>query len=227
MKKPIRTLCALLAVGAASIAAQAQPALKLLVVDMAKLYDTHYKTVDQNAKLQSDDQKANEEVAKMNTEGNALVEEYKALNEQATNPALTAEAKAKAQNDAQKKYEAIQQKQREVQTFVQNTQRSLQTRLQNFRSLMLEEISKVVVDIAKRKGATLVLDKAGPTLIGVSSVIYFDTGYDITDEVAKEIAKDKPAGTPDAKATSGTPTVVPPSGSGEAPKITVPGVGKK
>src|SRR5436190_17132974 len=104
MKKPIRTLCALLAVGAASIAAQAQPALKLLVVDMAKLYDTHYKTLDQNAKLQSDDQKANEEVAKMNTEGNALVEEYKALNEQATNPALTAEAKAKAQNDAQKKY---------------------------------------------------------------------------------------------------------------------------
>lgn len=220
MKKPIRTLCALLAFGAASLAAHAEPTFKLLVVDMAKLYDSHYKTIEQNAKLQSDDKQANEEVVKMNTEGNALVEEYKALNEQANNPALTAEAKSKAQTDAQKKLEAIQQKQREVQTFVQNTQRSLQTRLQNFRSLMLEEISKIAIDVAKRKGATLVLDKAGPTLIGVSSVLYYDAGYDITDEVAKEIAKDRPA--------SATTAPAAPANSGETPKITVPGIsGKK
>lgn len=217
MKKPIRTLCALLAFGAGSLVAQAQPAFKLLVVDMAKLYDTHWETVDQNAKLQSDDQKAQDEVAKMNTEGNGLVSEYTALKEQADNPALTAEAKSKAQADAQKKLQAIQQKQQEVQAFVQNTQRSLQQRLQNFRSLMLEKISKVAVEVGKRKGATLVLDKAGPTLIGVSSVIYFDPGYDITDEVAKELAKDRPAGSAAAPA------------SGEAPKaITVPGMsGKK
>jgi hypothetical protein len=29
---------------------------------MAKLYDTHYKTVEKNAQLQADDQKAQEEV---------------------------------------------------------------------------------------------------------------------------------------------------------------------
>lgn len=218
MKKPIRTLCALLAFGAGSLVAQAQPAFKLLVVDMAKLYDTHWETIDQNAKLQTDDQKAQDEVAKMNTEGNGLVTEYTALKEQADNPALTAEAKGKAQADAQKKLQAIQQKQQEVQAFVQNTQRSLQQRLQNFRSLMLEKISKVAVEVGKRKGATLVLDKAGPTLIGVSSVIYFDPAYDITDEVAKELAKDRPAG-----AATAAPA------SGEAPKaITVPGMsGKK
>ncbi|MFM9080588.1 MAG: OmpH family outer membrane protein, partial [Opitutaceae bacterium] len=99
----------------------------------------------------------------MNKEGNALVEEYKTLNEQANSPALSAEAKSKAQNEAQKKLEAIQNKQREVQTFIQNTRNSLGQRLNTFRSLMLEEITKVVSDVAKRKGATLVLDKAGPT----------------------------------------------------------------
>lgn len=222
MKNPIRTLCALLAFGAASLAAQAEPTFKLLMVDMAKLYDTHYKTIDQNAKLQSDDQKAQEEVAKMNTEGNALVEQYKGLKEQSSNPALTAEAKAKAENDAQRILEQIQTKQNEVRTFVQNTQRSLQQRLQNFRSLMLEEIGKIAADVAKRKGGTLLLDKAGPTLIGVSSVVYFDPAYDITDEVAKEINKDRPAGTPAAPAsTSSTPA---PSGGDAAPKIMVPGV---
>ena len=216
MKNRIRSLCALLAFGAGSLVAQAQPAFKLLVVDMAKLYETHWETVDQKAKLQADDQKAQEEVARLNTEGNALVEEYKALNEQASNPALTAEAKAKAQADASKKLQAIQQKQQEVQVFVQNTQRSLQQRMQNFNSLMLEKFSKTAADIGKRKGATLVLDKAGATIIGISSVIYSDPSYDITDEVAKELAKDRPAGAAAAPA------------SGEAPKaIVVPGVGKK
>jgi outer membrane protein len=225
MKNPIRTLCALVAFGAASLAAQAaEPTFKLLMVDMAKLYDTHYKTIDQNAKLQSDDQKAQEEVAKMNTEGNALVEQYKGLKEQSSNPALTAEAKAKAENDAQRILEQIQTKQNEVRTFVQNTQRSLQQRLQNFRSLMLEEIGKVASDVAKRKGGTLLLDKAGPTLIGVSSVVYFDPAYDITDEVAKEINKDKPAGMPSAPAA--TPSA-PAAGDSGAPKITVPGVAPK
>ena len=42
--------------------------------------------------------------------------------------------------------------------------------LNTFRSLMLEEISKVAADVAKRKGATLLFDKAGPTAIGISNV---------------------------------------------------------
>jgi outer membrane protein len=222
MKKPIRSLIALFGFGAATLALHAEPAFKILVVDLAKLYDTHYETVDQNARLQADDQRANEEVDKMNKEGNALVEEFKALKEQSENPALTADAKSKAANDAQKKWETIQQKQAEVRTFIQNTQTSLRTRLQNFRTLMLEKISKTAVDVAKRKGGTIVLDKAGPTLIGVSSIIYFDPAYDITDEVAKEIAKDRPA-TANAPASL-TPA---PAGAGDAPKITVPGVTPK
>ena len=221
MKNPINSLVAIAAFAALALGAQAQPAVKILVVDMAKLYDTHYKTLEQNAKIQADDQKAQEEVEKMNKEGNALVEEYKSLNDQSNNPALSAEAKGKAQDAAQKKLEAIQTKQREVQTFIQNTRNSLGQRLNTFRSLMLEEISKVAADVAKRKGATLLFDKAGPTAIGISNVIFADPGFDITDDVMKEINKDRPAGAPTAPAaapaTGGTP--------GSTPAVTVPGLG--
>jgi outer membrane protein len=220
MKKPIRSLFALLGFGAATLALHAQPALKVAVVDLAKLYDTHFETVDQNAKLQADDQRANEEVDKMNKEGNALVEEFKALKEQSENPALTADAKSKAAADAQKKLETIKQKETEVRTFIQNTQTSLRTRLQNFRTLMIEKISKTAVEVAKRKGATVLLDKAGPTLIGVSSIIYFDPSYDITDDVAKEIAKERPA------SATGAPAAAAPT-TGDVQKITVPGVTPK
>lgn len=215
MNNSIKSLVALAAFGAASVAAFAQPAIKLVIVDMAKLYDTHYKTVEQNAKIQADDQKAQEEVEKMNKEGNSLVEEYKALNEQASSPALSAEAKSKAQNEAQKKLESIQNKQREVQTFIQNTRNSLGQRLNTFRSLMLEEISKVATEVAKRKGATIVLDRAGPSGIGISNLIYADSGYDITEDVLKEINKDRPAGSAAAPA-AGAPAAV--SVPGLAPK---------
>ena len=80
-----------------------------------------------------------------------------------------------------------------MQNFRTNTQRSLQQRIKTHRDLLLEEISKVVVDLAKKKGATLVLDKSGPTLFGIPSVIYSDASYDITDEVVAEVNKDRPA----------------------------------
>jgi outer membrane protein len=221
MKNSIKSLVAIAALAAFAIGASAQPAVKVAVVDMAKLYDTHYKTVEQNAKIQSDDQKAQEEVEKMNKEGNGLVEEYKALNDQSNNPALSAEAKTKAQEAAQKKLEQIQNKQREVQTFIQNTRNSLGQRLNTFRALMLEEIGKVAADVAKRKGVTLLLDKAGPTAIGISNVLYADAAYEITEDVLKEINKDRPAGAAVAPAAAPAPA----AGSSGTPALTVPGLG--
>jgi len=214
----MKSIVAIAAFTALAFGASAQPAPKILIVDMAKLYDTHYKTLEQNAKIQADDQKAQEEVEKMNKEGNGLVEEYKALNDQSNNPALSAEAKSKAQDAAQKKLEGIQNKQREVQTFIQNTRNSLGQRLNTFRSLMLEEISKIAADIAKRKGGTILLDKAGPSGIGISTLIYHDSAYDITEDVLKEINKDRPAG-------AATPAATSPAGS-SAPAVTVPGIKK-
>ncbi|NBQ58518.1 MAG: OmpH family outer membrane protein [Opitutaceae bacterium] len=221
MKKIITSLSIFAAMALSAVVAQAA-APTILVVDMAKLYDSHYKTEEQNAKLRADEQKAQEEIEKMNKDGNVLVEEYKGLSDQANNPSLTDAAKAKSQGEAAKKLDEIQRKKNEIGTFAQNTQRSLQQRLQNFRSVMLEEISKIASDVGKRKGATLLLDKAGPTLIGVSSVIYADASYEITDDVMKEINKDRPAA---SAAPAPAPAAAP--AATETPKITVPGVSTK
>ncbi len=229
MKKLIQSLLIAASLCGASLVAQAQPATKIAIVDMAKLYDGHYKTEAQNAKLRADEQKAQEELDRLNKEGNALVERYKDLVDQSNNPAATADAKTKAQGEAQKVLEDIQRKQQEVQSFQVNTRNSLQQRLQTFRSLMIEEISKVAVDLAKRKGATLVLDKSGPTLIGVSNILYSDAAFEITDDVAKEINKDRPANaaaTPaPATTTPATPAAAP--ASDDTPQIRFPGATPK
>lgn len=222
MNKLIRSLLTLAALGLASTSLLAQPAVKLVVVDMAKVYDNHYKTEEANAKFRDAEQKAQEQVEELNKQGQSLVDEYKDLIEQSKNTVLTAEARSKAETDAQKKLEDIQRKQGEVQNFRTNTQRSLQQRIKNHRDLLLEEISKVVTDIAKRKGATLVLDKSGPTLFGIPGVIYSDAAYDSTDEVLAEVNKDRPAPAP-AAATA--PSAAPAAGApAPAPAFTVPNV---
>lgn len=229
MKNPVRSLLAVAAFGAITLISQAQPAPKVMVVDMAKLYDSHYKTEEQNAKLRGDEQKAQEELDKLNKEGNALVEQYKELAEQAQNPAATAEAKQKAEAAARQKLEDINRKRNEVESFRVNTTRSLQQRVQNFKTIMLEEISKLATEVAKKKGATILMDKSGPSLIGVPALIYTDASYEITDEVLKEINATRPA-TP-AAAPAATPAAAPAAApaqkQGESPKITVPGTPKK
>jgi outer membrane protein len=193
------------------------------VVDLAKLFDNHWKTQEQQAKLQADEAKAQDQLAQITKDGNALVEQFKELDEQSKNPTATAEAKTKAQGEAQKKYDEIQQKRSEQNSFIQNTRNTLQQRFQTFKTLMIEEITKSAVEIAKKKGATFLLDKSGPTLVGVSNILYFDPSLDITDEVATELNKDRPAATA-APAASTTATPAAPAATGDSPKITVPGI---
>jgi len=152
MKKSIQSLVAVAAIAFSAVTTHAQSAPKILVVDLAKLFDTHWKTQEQTAKLQEDEKKAQDQLAVITKDGNALVEQFKELDEQSKNPAATAEAKAKAQTDAQKKYDEIQQKRSEQNSFVQNTGNTLKQRFQTFKTLMIEEITKSAVEIAKKHG---------------------------------------------------------------------------
>jgi outer membrane protein len=216
MKKLLTALLACVAFAGVSASAVAQPAVKIAVVDMAKLLDEHHETQDQNNKLKSDEARANEELEKLNQEGNVLVEELRALEERGKNPALSNDAKAKLEADTRAKIEEIQRKQQEVQSFRANTQRSLQQRIQNFRKILFDRISDTVAEVAKKKSVTLVIDKSGFTHIGLNPVIYSDPAYDITAEVQAEINKGRPANTI-------TRTPATPAARADDAKVTFPG----
>ena len=94
---------------------------------------------------------------------------------------------------------------------------------------MIEEIDKVVNQVAQTHNATLVLDKSALSPAGSPIVIYSDSSYDITDEVVAAIAKNKPAtaaATPEA--TPAAPSApAAPAPSADTPSITVPGAPAK
>jgi outer membrane protein len=211
MKKLLQSLLILGAFSQAALFAQAQTAPKILFVDMAKLYDGHYRAIAETAKLKSDAQKAQAQLDSMNKDVNAQVEQYKELADQSNNPTATTEAKAKAQAAAQQKRQEIGQSEAEIQKFQENVGRQLQQRGQEIRSMYMEEIAKTAADVAKRDGATILLDKAGPSFLGVPVVLYSDPALDITTEVAIEIAKSRPVETP------ATPAATPADAAAPAP----------
>ena len=236
MNRTLKLALSSIAFGAVTLGLTAQePALKIATVDMGKLLEGHYKTEEQMTKLRGDEQKAQEQLEQMVKERNTLVDQYKETQDQSKNTLLTPDARSKADTDGQKLMEEIQKRQADLQNFSANTQRSLQQRLNNFRGLLLDEIGKKVAEIAKRRGATMVVDTSGPSALGIAPVIYADPGFDITAEVLTEINKDRPPAPPAAAATApAAPAATPPAAmpaatpaASETTTVTVPGIAPK
>ncbi len=172
--------------------AWAQSELKIVTVNLEKALGGYYKTDEAIEKLRVDQDKALAQIAEMQKEGEALIEEYKEMDEQSKNVALTESARAKATEDAQKKFEVIRSKEQELQQFSANAQRALEQRQQTHRTLMLEEIQKVIDTLAYEREATLVLDVSGRSTMGAPVVLYSSAAYDITADVLAILNKDKP-----------------------------------
>jgi outer membrane protein len=205
MNKLFRIFIGSLALLTAAVSSQAQPAVKLLVIDMAKALEGHYKTEEINSKFQAEAQKVEEQLGEMSKQIQKTRDEANELIEQSRNTVLKEEVRKQAEVDAQKKIQEFQQLQNDAQEYRGKNQQSFQQRAKNSRELLFEEISNVARDIARARGATLVLDKSGPTLIGVPAIVYADAAYDITDDVLKEVNKNRPAPAPKPAAPALSP----------------------
>lgn len=223
MKKLTNTLLTAGCMLAAALTSHAQSEPKIVVVDLEKIFKQHYATNAEEAKLKSQSGQAQKDLDGLIKQRSDLVDQYKALQEQANNPAMTSDAKSKAQSDEQAKAQEINQKTQEMQQFAQQARQTLQQQFGNFRSQLLDDINKVVLRIAHDHGATLVLNSSAHFAEGTQPVLYADPSYDITDEVMTEINKNKPAGMPAPDATA-APSAAPSGSDSSAPHFSVPNV---
>jgi len=223
MNKLLRYLLPLLALGGLAATGWAQPAPKILVIDLARALDNYYKNQDARAKLNNDAQKAQEQLDELTKQMQAIQSQYNDLMEQSKNPVSKPEVRSQAEADAQKKVQEFQRHQQEAQRFANDTRASLQQRAKNYNDILLEDIKNSATAIARARGATLVLDKGGPSLMNVPTVVYADASYDITDDVLKDLNKDKPATTPAPAAATAAPAA-PAATSASPSQFSVPNV---
>ena len=199
--------------------AQAQTAPKIIVFDLTRLFEADWKTQQEEVKLAEDEAKTRKELIRMENEEMASGRQVETLRKQAgplnasalTGPgvvnagSITFVTKSMTPSDYANPQAAAaaDEKERQFSTlqvtipqFEANSDRERRHRIDTFKRLMFAEISRVAIGIAKAHGGMILLDKSGPTLVGISSVVYCDPSLDITDEVLAAINKDRPANLP-------------------------------
>jgi outer membrane protein len=207
IKKLLVTLASLAAFAVSA------PAQKVAVVEMDKVYQGHWKTEDFINKLQGARADLEAKVQSLREEGQAMVENFNVLRERLNSPAANREATEREVNEAGQK---IQEKQQEIQLLVQRTQAAANERQNNHRITVMDEIRRTAGEIAKRRGATLCVDSSGRAVNGALTLVWAADEINITDEVLKEVNKDRPANiTP--------PPAAPAPASGGSDEIRLPG----
>jgi outer membrane protein len=201
------------AAAALSVATYAQ---RVAVVDMDRVYQNHWKTEDFINKLQGARQDLEDKVNSLRAEGQSLVDTFNKQRERLNNPAFD---RATAEREAQETAQKIQEKQQEIQILVQRTQAAANERQNQHRITIMDEIRRTVGTIARQRGATLAVDSSGRSVNGAITVLFAADEVNITDEVIREVNKDRPANiTPPPTPRTGGAT-----GGGEPPEIRLPG----
>jgi outer membrane protein len=172
---------ALAALACLPLAALAQPAPKIFVVDMTRVFEAHPQTKPQQEALKADEQKATTRLQALDKEIRAMADKLKDLQAKLDDPTLAASQKDAVRAEGQKIAMDMQSKQTEGQQFMQKTQGELQQRAQKIRAQVVGDAARAATDVAKRKGGSLVYDKG--------SLIYADPAFDITNDVIAEVSK--------------------------------------
>ena len=221
MKTSLKSLLIAALAGLASLSvaqAQSTPPLKIVVIDLAKVFDNYYATKQQNDQLTADKAKADAELQAMDKDRSDLVARLRKLvSDVQGNPLITAEAKTQAEKDAQQMQADIQSKTNDLQNAMNNLRAQFQQRLTTYKGVAITDINKVAVAVAKSKGATLLIDKSNNTAFQTSSFIYIDPAFtEITDEVLAQMNQGHPMPEAASMAPSTEPSV----------KVNIPGASK-
>lgn len=167
--------------------------LTVVTVSMQKLFDGYYKSTEANQRLESIREQAVAEAQEKEKELQDMAEEIRSMQEELQNPVLSDSSKAEKQAELQSVAEEGRRKQAEFQQWQQQTMGNLNQRSQEIRNSLIDEIVKVVNDIAlKDYAADLVFDTSDILGSGVPTVLYADTDLDVTDKVMIKLNADAP-----------------------------------
>jgi len=194
MKTSIKTLLAVAVIGVTAVAVQAQTTIgqavspRVVTVDLRKALNAYYRTAEESAKLQAFEQSANREAEAIVNAGRAMAEKFQQAQGVFQSPVSTDIAKQQAQADAQRLYQEIQTKERELNDFRQKAVAQIQQQVQQVQQQLLADIANKATDIGKRKGANMILDRG--------AMVFAETNMDITDEVIADLNRGQPAPAP-------------------------------
>ncbi|MGD9896569.1 MAG: OmpH family outer membrane protein [Candidatus Methylacidiphilaceae bacterium] len=161
--------------------------LKIATFDFQKAFSEYYKTKDAEGELQARVATFKKEDQERTNDYRKLAEEAQKLQDGAQDKTLSEAARQERLKAFQSKVQEVQNLQRAIQEFRSTRGRELEERSQRIRQSLIDEISKVVVEVGAKGKYTLVLDKTGRSLNGTPVLLYTQDLPDLTDEVVRAI----------------------------------------
>lgn len=187
----MRTLLVVITMSAMTVFAQAQTA-KFATIDMNKIFEAYYKKSDAEKRLKEQAESYNNE-RKVYIDGlKKIMDEMNSLRAEAQNKAVAEKVQEEKKKAFLMKGAEYEQRGRELQEFDQTRRRQLADASDRMRTGIVEDITKVVSDMAKKENYTMVFEVSGSTANGAPAVLYSVSSLDISDAVIRALNANRP-----------------------------------
>lgn len=186
-----------------SSAALAQP--KIATIDLRKVFDKYWKTLQANDMLQSQQADLEKTDKDLIAKFDKAKADYQKLVADSNDQAISTEEKEKRRSAAEDKFKEMNDDKDAIAQFERTATLTRNAQLQRTHDNILAEIRTVVSAKAKAGGFTLVVDVSDP--IGSSPVVLYSNGdNDVTDAVLAQLNAGAPIDIPKpAGKTNGVP----------------------
>lgn len=174
-----------------SLSAHAQ--FKVGTVDMNKVFSAYYKTKDAENRINDARTAAKKELDDRYDTYKKNLDAINKLNEDLNKAELSKEKKDASSKQRDEKIAETKNLEREITEFRNTREKQLQEQAVRMRNGIVDEITKLVQDRVRTGGYDLVLDKSGSSLNGVPIVLFSKDSEDFSEDIIKELNKNKPA----------------------------------
>jgi len=185
---------------------------KIATVDLRKVFDNYYKTVQANIISSNSLLEVRKQLNDMYAARNKRGSEYQTAIGNANDQAISADERAKFKKTADDIALDLQIQEETITNFVYRTETKRRDDMVQHVHDLTTEILDVMKAMAKKQGYTMVLDRTAETVTGNPLVLYTSGENDLTDALLKELNSTAPA-----TLDSGTSTNAPPPGSNSPP----------
>ena len=191
--KKLLTISTLIVASLLGSAFSAHAQFKVGTVDMNKVFSAYYKTKDAENRINEARTSAKKELDDRVDTYKKNLDVINKLNEDLNKPELSKEKKEAASKQRDEKIAETKNLEREINEFRTTREKQLQEQAVRMRNGIVDEITKLVQERVRSGGYDLVLDKSGSSLNGVPIVLFSKDSEDFSDDIVKELNKNKPA----------------------------------
>jgi outer membrane protein len=181
---------------------------KIGTVDLRKVFDKYYKTVQSTAALKQEAQDIDKDRKKMLEDAEKHQNDWQKLFDRSNDQAISSDERDRSKKEAEQKYIELERDKQAIKEFDQIAATRLREKELQRRDDIVKEIRHVLDADAKAAGYTMVLDPSGESQNMVPVVLFNNGQNDMTEALIKELNSTAPAGaldtnSPPASASAG------------------------